>query len=229
MTNAALPPLESRTVIVERVGLQMRWSAVLAGVVVAMALQVSLYVLGVAIGLAAWDSVGSVRSVGLGAAAWFFASILLSLFVGGMTASHVAGVSRRSEGVLHGVVVWGMALLVASWFFMTGARAMFIAAADLPDARVATESRPRATSLDSPTTAGASSLSRKVDSTVDATKRNLAAGIDSLAQSGGEVAHNATHTVAGAAWVILLAEALALIAAVGGAAVGLPRYRATEV
>ncbi|MBC5801340.1 MAG: hypothetical protein GIW94_15445 [Candidatus Eremiobacteraeota bacterium] len=102
---------------------RISWGAIFAGLFVALATQLLLSVLGVGIG-ASTIHVGSNDSasatgLGIGSAIWFFLSILAALFVGGWVAGTVAGMPRRVEGLLHGVVVWSLTTLVTVYLLTT--------------------------------------------------------------------------------------------------------------
>lgn len=102
---------------------RISWSAVVAGVVIASALQLLLNLLGLAIGL--WNlEVESPRSIGLAAGAWWLASALVSLHAGGWAAGHLAGSPRRFDGAMHGVLVWGLGSLAMVWLVSTAAGAL---------------------------------------------------------------------------------------------------------
>ena len=108
--------------IVERTGFRLSWGGIFAGFVVATALQIVLTTLGAAIGMAAFDpgQGDSASSLGIGAAIWFAVTALVSMFIGGMTAGKLAGVLTRGDGMLHGVVMWGLSLLLAVYMGTTG-------------------------------------------------------------------------------------------------------------
>lgn len=115
-TGAHIDPL------VERTGFRLSWGGIFAGFVIATALQMVLTTLGAAIGLAAFDpgQGDSASSLGIGAAIWFAVTAMISMFVGGMTAGRLAGVLTRGDGMLHGVVMWGLSLLLAIYLGSTG-------------------------------------------------------------------------------------------------------------
>ncbi len=94
------------------------WSAVIAGAVIASALQLLLNLLGLAVGL--WSlEVDSPHAIGFGAGIWWLASALVSLYVGGWAAGHLAGIPRPFDGAIHGVLVWGLGSLAMVWIVST--------------------------------------------------------------------------------------------------------------
>ena len=95
---------------------RVSWSAIFAGVVLVMAIQVLLGVLGAGVGLGfvspkAGTTPGA-SSFGIGAGVWWLVSTVIALIVGGYVAARLAGVPTRFDGVLHGLVIWGLALLL---------------------------------------------------------------------------------------------------------------------
>lgn len=95
---------------------RVSWSAIFAGVVVTLSAQLLLSLLGVAIGLgtidpATADTPGA-ASLGIGAGLWWLVSTVVSLLLGGYTAAWLAGIARRFDGMLHGLVTWGVTLLL---------------------------------------------------------------------------------------------------------------------
>jgi len=102
---------------------RISWGAIFAGLFVALATQLLLSILGVGIGastihIGSSDS-ASASGLGIGSAVWFFFSILIALFVGGWVAGSVAGMPRRIEGLLHGIVVWSLTTLVTVYLLTT--------------------------------------------------------------------------------------------------------------
>lgn len=112
VTSAVIETAPARDPAVKRIS----WSAILAGVVVAVAIQLLLSLLGAGIGLGlvnpvAGDTPGA-GSFGLGASLWWLVSNLIALFIGGYVAAWLAGIRLRFDGMLHGIVTWGVTLLL---------------------------------------------------------------------------------------------------------------------
>ena len=102
---------------------RISWSAILAGVTVAVAVQLALSLLGAGIGFGlvdplAGDTPGA-GSFGLGAGLWWLVSNLLALAAGGYTAAWLAGNTLRFDGMLHGIVTWGVTLLLTFYLLTT--------------------------------------------------------------------------------------------------------------
>jgi hypothetical protein len=102
---------------------RMSWGAVLAGAVVALSLQVLLSLLGIGIGLATVDpAVGDTpdaASFGIASGVFYAIVTLLSLFAGGWVAGRLAGMPVRTDGLLHGLVTWAVAMLLLLYVVTT--------------------------------------------------------------------------------------------------------------
>ena len=106
---------------------RIRWSAVLAGFVVGVTVQMVLTLLGLAIG--AWSvnlhDAQPAQGTPLGTGVWTALSMLISAFAGGYVTSRLSGAPLRSDGMYHALVVWGVTWLVFTWLTTT-AMAMMI-------------------------------------------------------------------------------------------------------
>ena len=105
-----VPPLRSQLQFT-RVGSNTRWGAVIAGVLMATAVWLVLYLLGIGIGLTAIDpyDAHTLRGVGIGTGIWSLISPILALFVGGLVASRLAPTPNSLNRALHGGLVWAVA------------------------------------------------------------------------------------------------------------------------
>jgi hypothetical protein len=103
------------------------WRAIFAGVVVALAVQILLTTLGLAIGattLSADATSGTARDAGIGVGIWYLISNLISVFCGGMVAGISARETTRTLGAIEGLVVWGFSLLLFLWFVTGGVQSL---------------------------------------------------------------------------------------------------------
>ncbi|MBO0949937.1 hypothetical protein [Fibrella forsythiae] len=101
---------------------RISWSAVFAGVLVAIVGQILLTLLGLGIGLSTIDpatEANSTTGLGTGSAIWYIISSLLSLFLGGWIAGRLASAPRLFDGVIHGVLTWCLATLLTIYFLTT--------------------------------------------------------------------------------------------------------------
>jgi hypothetical protein len=97
---------------------RISWGAVIAGAVVAVATSLLLSLLGAAIGAGSINvlnaSSSELTSYGTGAAIWQAINFVLSMAFGGYVASRLSGTHSHLDGELHGVTVWGLAVLLSS-------------------------------------------------------------------------------------------------------------------
>lgn len=94
----------------------LRWTAVFAGLVVGIATNLFLMLLGAAAGLAVFDiGENSPAGIPLAAAIWNALCMVVSSFFGGYVAARTAGMRRASDGILHGVVAWGATMLISAF------------------------------------------------------------------------------------------------------------------
>lgn len=95
---------------------RISWSAIIGGVVVAVAVQILLSLLGAGIGLGTVDAVAgatpSASGLSIGAGIWWVVSSCVALFIGGYVAAWLAGIEIGFDGMLHGAVTWGLVSLV---------------------------------------------------------------------------------------------------------------------
>ncbi|XWW44232.1 YrzE family protein [Fibrella sp. USSR17] len=101
---------------------RISWSAVFAGVLVAIVSQMLLTLLGLGIGLSTIDpatETNSTAGLGTGSAVWYIISSLLSLFLGGWIAGRLASAPRLFDGIIHGVLTWCLATLLTIYFLTT--------------------------------------------------------------------------------------------------------------
>jgi hypothetical protein len=228
----------------EQTGFRLSWGAIFAGFFVALTLHFVLALLGAAIGLAAWDpdSPGGIGGgeVAAGLGIWAALSALVALFIGGATTGRLAGILRRSDGMLHGVVLWAVTTVAILWLVASGVGMVLGGAFRVAGA--ATGVATQAVGAAAPEVAGPAltatvrgeerdvlvsritqqtQLSRaeaeQVVSDVEQTQQQIAAQIDTLAERAPAMAAAAAGTASRAAWWTLLALGLSLGAAVFGA------------
>jgi len=95
---------------------RLSWGAVFAGVVIAVAVQLVLGILGAGIGLTMIDPVEGTTpgaaGFGIGAGLYWLITTIVALGAGGYAAARVAGVHERFDALVHGLVVWGVTLIL---------------------------------------------------------------------------------------------------------------------
>ena len=97
---------------------RISWGAVFAGAVVAVATTILLSLLGAAMGagsIHALDATATdLSNYGTGAAIWEIINLALSMAFGGYVTSRLSGTHSHLDGELHGVTMWGIAVLLGS-------------------------------------------------------------------------------------------------------------------
>ncbi|HYN38983.1 MAG TPA: hypothetical protein VES39_07015 [Rhodospirillales bacterium] len=121
--DVAAPATRSFSDVAPLFARRVSWGAVLAGVITALALQLVLSTLGVAIGASTidpgQDGSPAASTLGMGAGIWWVISALLSVFAGGWVAGRLAGVPVRTDGLLHGFVAWALTTLLLFYLVTT--------------------------------------------------------------------------------------------------------------
>ena len=201
---------------------RVSWGAVFAGLVIATALQVVLTVLGAAIGLTALDGRDSGRAFGIGAGIWALLVPIITLYVGGSTAGRLASVRDRADGFIHGALVWGLALLLATYLLGTGASRILGGtlnlAGDLTGSAVtAAGSVASRSDVDAGAVDRARERAEAEARTRGITPEDAQSKVAQIRESAGEVADTTQAVAAGGAWLALLALGLSLAAAAFGA------------
>jgi len=101
---------------------RISWGAIIAGTVMALMVQLLLSILGLGIGAGTIDPISEanpVAGIGSGAGIWFAVSLLLALFAGGYVAGRAAGIPRRQDGLLHGLLTWALTTLLTFYLLTT--------------------------------------------------------------------------------------------------------------
>jgi hypothetical protein len=95
---------------------RISWAAIFGGVVLAVVVQLLLSTLGAGIGLGTVNvnagTTPNASTLGIGAGVWWVISSCIALFFGGYVAAWLAGVEIRFDGMLHGLITWGLATLL---------------------------------------------------------------------------------------------------------------------
>jgi hypothetical protein len=113
-SSPATPADDMRTVLLNRIS----WSAVLAGVVVALVAQLILNLLGIGLGAAVVDPAAgaagnpSATTFSVGAGIWWALSGIIASAAGGYTAGRLAGRPKESTAGWHGLTAWAFTTLL---------------------------------------------------------------------------------------------------------------------
>ena len=112
--SATTPAEDARTILLNRVS----WSAVLAGVVVALVTQLILNLIGIGIGASTLDPTGgaaenpTATGFSIGAGIWWAVSGILASLAGGYAAGRLAGRPQESTAAWHGLTAWAFTTLL---------------------------------------------------------------------------------------------------------------------
>jgi hypothetical protein len=103
---------------------RVSWGAIFAGAVIALVLEICLILLGMGIGFANINPVTEQHpfaGFGTRSGIWMGISFLISLFAGGYVTARLAGSLQTVNGILHGLVVWGIVSLASVYLMTTAA------------------------------------------------------------------------------------------------------------
>lgn len=102
---------------------RLSWPAISAGVVIAIAIQLVLALLGAGIGLSLVDpmqgTTPSVGGFGIGAGFYWIVSTVIALAAGSYAAARVADVHDQFDGVMHRLTIWGVTLILTLYLVTT--------------------------------------------------------------------------------------------------------------
>jgi hypothetical protein len=86
------------------------------GVILVVAIQLLLGLLGAGIGLGTVNTnngtTPDASSIGMGAGVWWIVSSIIALGFGGYVSAWLAGIEIKWDGILHGLITWGIATLL---------------------------------------------------------------------------------------------------------------------
>ena len=102
---------------------RISWAAIFGGVIMVIVVQLLLSMLGAGIGLGAVNvnsgATPDASNFGIGAGVWWVVSSIIALLFGGYVTAWFAGIEIRFDGVLHGLVAWGIATILTIYLLTT--------------------------------------------------------------------------------------------------------------
>ncbi|CAH1000493.1 hypothetical protein LEM8419_01646 [Neolewinella maritima] len=107
---------------------RVRWGAIIAGALIAIAVSFSLNLLGVGIGFSTINpttETSPFAGIGTGAIIWYVVSSLIALFTGGYVAGRLAGFPKETTAGLHGVLTWALFTLLSLYLLNTAVGRVF--------------------------------------------------------------------------------------------------------
>jgi hypothetical protein len=112
---------------------RVRWGPILAGLVIALCLQLVLSALGTAIGATGIANSNTpqanANSVGTAVGIWSIVSLFISLFLGGLVTSRASGSLNKNTALLNGAVLWAATLTIGAFLVTSGVSGTFGAVA----------------------------------------------------------------------------------------------------
>lgn len=101
--------------------MKVSWGGIFGGVLVALGLLMLLTSLGLAIGITAMEpGETGASALGTGAGIWGAVSLLIALFVGGLTATRVGAITDRTTAFFQGALVWVVSMLLIAYLAASG-------------------------------------------------------------------------------------------------------------
>jgi hypothetical protein len=210
---------DATDVVVERPKDMVRWGPVIAGLFAALATLATLTVLGLAIGLSAFDAGDQASSFGIGAGIWGAITALISFFVGGWMAGRTSALRGTNSGILNGAMVWFVAIPLLVYLLGSGigalARTAGSVAGTAAEVAGSTAGAAAGQAADNPAAqataqAGAANLGQAAQATAQALGDQVTPGqVEQVADTAGD-----------AAWGTLLSLGLAAAAAIAGGYAG---------
>lgn len=197
---------------------RVAWGALFAGVIVGFITHVLLTMLGLAIGFNVFDPAQSqVQTLGLGSGIWLVLTSMIATFTGAWVATSLANISFRLDGVLHGILTWGLMLILGLFLLSGGLRMVFGGLGQLTSAVI---SSGQVTMPEG----GIAAVREHVEEglTPEAIQRTE----EAQAQIREMEAQEVSSAAAGVAWMAFITAMLSLIAGAIGGMVGLRSHRA---
>ncbi|MDB6067916.1 MAG: hypothetical protein JWR26_4124 [Pedosphaera sp.] len=101
---------------------RISWQAIFGGLIITLAVELVLSVLGISIGTTVanpFTNQSSAQGVGIAEGVWLILVTIISLFFGGWVAGRLAGLPKTTEGALHGLITWATATLLTVYLLTT--------------------------------------------------------------------------------------------------------------
>lgn len=96
---------------------RVSWPAIFGGTMVALGMQILFLLFGLAMAFIIYNP-GGVRAWSV---AWYLITSIISLYVGGWVAARLSGNPDRDAAQLHGLITWGLTMLVTFGFVTSSA------------------------------------------------------------------------------------------------------------
>ncbi len=104
---------------------KVSWSAVFAGILIAITINFLFNFLGMGFGFTAYKAdTDTLNVLGVGAIIWLIISSIIAMGIGGWAAGRFSGTHSRTEGFLHGFLTWSLASILTFIFVTSSAGAI---------------------------------------------------------------------------------------------------------
>ncbi len=99
------------------------WGAIFLGLVIAVGIQILLGLLGISIGLNAFEPAdpNSASAWGLGTSLYVIATQIVSLLLGGFMVARLSPARTDQSAVMHGASIWALSTIIMVWLGTTTA------------------------------------------------------------------------------------------------------------
>jgi hypothetical protein len=108
---------------------RVRWGPILAGLAVAICLQLILSALGTALGSAGIANSNAPRTnandVGTAVGVWSIISLFISLIIGGLVTTRASGPLNKNTALLNGAILWAATLIASGFLVASGVSGAF--------------------------------------------------------------------------------------------------------
>jgi hypothetical protein len=115
---------------------RVRWASILAGLVTVLSSMAFFTVLGLALGLEAYDPEATARGFAIGASIYSVVSALISFAFGGYVAARTAAVGGHDNGFLQGAMTWMVTIALLVNFLGTGINTLIGSAANVASSAI---------------------------------------------------------------------------------------------
>jgi hypothetical protein len=108
------------------------WSAIFGGTFFALGIAIILSLFGLAIGAGAAGARGVTEGVKVWSGIWSLVTMFVGFFAGGWLAARASGSQAKSDGRLHGIVVWALGTVSLMYMLLSTTQVAVLRGLNLP-------------------------------------------------------------------------------------------------
>lgn len=108
------------------------WSAIFGGAFFALGIAVILSLFGLAVGAGAAGARGVTEGVKVWSGIWSLVTMFVAFYAGGWLAARASGSPAKSDGRLHGIVVWALGTVSLMYMLLTTTQVAMLRGLNLP-------------------------------------------------------------------------------------------------